>query len=363
VTAAGQPTPPRARRIAVLHFNQIGDLLFSLPLLKSLRAHFPGVHLTSVVPAYLAELTAGRGLADEVSPRPPGAAATWAVGRALRRGRFDLVIALSGSWAQVLSAWLSGAAERVGFADARLGRLLTSCADARGVPCIAKMAAMATHLGCSADIGDYQGLIRVSEQQRQSARSLLAAENGRALSGFAVLAPGSSARRSYKAWYPDRFAAVADALTERHGLATVILGGADDRSEGEAISRAARAGVVNLAGHTTVGEAAGLLADCALFVGIDSGLMHLAAALDRPLVALFGPTDPALTGPRCTTKVVLQAATDCSPCHDPTCRQRRCMDALTAADVLAAADRLLATAGGAPVERGHAGERVESSSR
>jgi ADP-heptose:LPS heptosyltransferase len=90
----------------------------------------------------------------------------------------------------------------------------------------------------------------------------------------------------------------------------------------------------------------GVLGACSLFVGIDSGLMHLAAALDLPVVALFGPTDPGLTGPRCSACAIVRRPLACRPCHDRSCRSRECMDSIEPDHVLDAVARVL------PVSRG-----------
>ena len=330
-----------ARRIAVLHLNQIGDLLFSLPLLYGLRSHGPEVQIVSVVRPHLEELVLSTGLVDDVVVVPGKRTRVWAITRALRRGRFDLVLVLSGSHAQVLGAYLSRARWRVGFSDAALPMLLTSRAASRGIPSISKMMAMARHLGCDTDVDSYTGLIRASDEQRRAGRRLLASAGAGESDRFAALAPGASARRSFKAWHGDGFAAVAGGLAQRYGLVPVIIGGRDDRDQAEEICRQSRVPTINLTGRTTTGEALGVLAACSLLVGVDSGLMHLAAALDLPVVALFGPTDPAVTGPRCSVSTIVRKNLPCSPCHDSTCRRRECLDSIVPEEVLDAVASVL----------------------
>lgn len=333
-----------ARRIAVLHLNQIGDLLFSLPLLRALRERGPDVHLASVVRPHLADLIAAAETVDDVAVLPAKRGDAWVIARALRRGRFDLVITLSGSHSQVLGAYLARVRWRVGFADAVLPFLLTSRAAGMGVPSLEKMATMARHLGCDSALDDYTGLVGANDEQRQAAQRLLESAGASPGDSLAVLAPGASARRQHKAWRADGFAAAADALATCHGLAPVLLGGAGDREQADAICRLSHTPIVNLVGGTTTGEALGVLAGCSLFVGIDSGLMHMAAALDLPVVALFGPTDPAVTGPRCSISAIVRHDLPCSPCHDPACRHRECMDSIQPDEVLEAVGHVLSVA-------------------
>jgi heptosyltransferase-2 len=332
------------QRLAVLHLNQIGDLLFSLPLLHAVRKQWPQATLVSVVRPHLGDLIAAAEVVDDVVVLPAKGSA-WAVSRALRRGGFDLAIALSGSHAQVLGAYLARVRRRVGFADAALPMLLTSRAAGRGVPCLAKMATMARHLGCQLETDSYVGLIRPRHEQLAAARRLLTAAGVRPGEQLAALGPGWTPGHDHKAWRADGFAAVADGLEKRFGLSPLILGRASDRRRAEEISRLSPAAVLNLAGSTTTGEAMAVLSACAVFVGGDSGLMHLAAALDIPVVALFGPTDPELTGPRCSASAIIRKDLPCSPCHDPACRHRECMMSIHPEEVLDVISRMLHAVG------------------
>jgi ADP-heptose:LPS heptosyltransferase len=127
----------------------------------------------------------------------------------------------------------------------------------------------------------------------------------------------------------------------------VVVGADNDRGLGDEITRRVAAGqACNLAGRTTPSQLAALLSHCQLLIGIDSGPMHVAAAVGRPVVGLFGPTDPRQTGPLGEGHEVIFHRQPCwGPCIHPitpSCTDRACMMSITPDEVLAAAGRILA---------------------
>jgi ADP-heptose:LPS heptosyltransferase len=132
-----------------------------------------------------------------------------------------------------------------------------------------------------------------------------------------------------KRWPPARYAALADRLYADYGLAVVLAGSEDDRPVTAAVQRLMRAPVVDLAGRTSFGTLGALFARCALFAGNDCGPMHLAAAVGTPVVAIFGPTDPALYGPFSRRAVTLRGPRGVST------------EEVSVDDAVAAAERLL----------------------
>jgi heptosyltransferase II len=144
-----------------------------------------------------------------------------------------------------------------------------------------------------------------------------------------------------KRWLPERFAAVGEALARR-GARVAIVGGAAERPVGEAIAAQMTAPVRMLCGETTLPELAGVLARAALLVTNDSGPMHLAAALGRRVLAVFGPTDARETGPVGTPHRVVRESVHCAPCRLRECPiDHRCMRRVTIDRVLGEVDALL----------------------
>jgi len=332
----------RVRRIAVFHLNQIGDLVFTLPALKALREGFPEARITSVVRPHLAGLLTHSGFVDEIVRRPgSGARAAVKLGLGLRRRRLDLAVALSQSASMAFCAWLSGAPHRIGYLDSDLPRMLNHRVQERGIPCPSKVLHLVRSLGLAPAQTEYVGLLRVSPEDEAAAARLLAEARLEGNGPLIALAPGESARRPYKSWSGAGFAAVAAALREEVGARLLVVGSGRDRPLGEEIGVGAGGGVANLAGLTTPSELAAVLARCDALLGIDSGPMHLAAAMGCPVVGLFGPTDPARTGPQGRGHKIIFHRQPCWPCMTPTCQDRPCMKAITVEEVLVAVRRVV----------------------
>ena len=337
----------RVRRIAVFHLNQIGDLTFTLPALKAFRESFPDAHITSVLRPHLAGLVSHSGFVDEVAHRPQGGPLpAIALGFRLRKQRPDLAITLSQSATMALCAWLSGAPHRVGYVDSDLCRLLSHRVQVRGIPCPGKVMRLLRALGLRPTKTDYVGLVHLPPEDKQSGGELLQRCALQGSGPLIALAPGEAGARPYKAWRTDGFRQVSHRLVERHDARVVMVGGDSDRGLGEEVVAGLGDHGCNLAGQTTLAQLAAVLAQCDLLIGIDSGPMHLAAAMGKPVVGLFGPTDPDRTGPMGEGHEIIFHQQECwRPCIHPMIPRacdRRCMEAITVEKVLAAAERIIA---------------------
>jgi heptosyltransferase I len=169
----------------------------------------------------------------------------------------------------------------------------------------------------------------VTEDDRRHVDSLL---DG--VDPYAVLLPGTN--WATKRWPVEKFAALAPKLSERFSLETVVAGGPDDAALGERIP-----GAINLAGRTTLRQLVVLLQRAELVIANDSGPMHIASALGRPLVTLFGPTNPVRTGPFGRQDSVLRLDIPCSPCYSRRCSHQSCLQWLEVDSVLELATKQL----------------------
>jgi len=138
---------------------------------------------------------------------------------------------------------------------------------------------------------------------------------------YAVLNIGAT--KPANRWTQARWAALAEALWEQLRLPCAVTGGREDVSEAERIQAKAPAGLVNLAGQTRIGQLVHVLQHASVVITCDTGPMHLAVALNTPVVALFGPSDPRRTGP--FKGRVVRARVDCAPCNRKTCPDPVCM--------------------------------------
>jgi ADP-heptose:LPS heptosyltransferase len=202
--------------------------------------------------------------------------------------------------------------------------------------------ALLRHLGGDASRSDLE--LPLAEEDRRFAGKLWSEEG---LEGaWPVVAIHPDARWSGRKWDNDRYAAVADRLVERYAARILLTGAPSEVPCAEDVAARMRHSPVLLAGRTTVGQLAAVFARSHLFLGVDSGPAHLAAAAGIPVVALFGPTDPAPFGPYGAAHRVVTRREHfpCSPCAQETCifaRAESCMGTLSVDEVWrAVADRL-----------------------
>ena len=180
-------------------------------------------------------------------------------------------------------------------------------------------------------------LLKVSEEKRRRAEDVLVAASAR--SGRTRIAVGAGASYgSAKCWPSERFAEALNRLAEERDLDVVLFGTASESAVSNAIIAGLKSKPIDLTGKTSIADLPALLSRCSMFIGNDSGAMHVAGAVGLPIVAIFGPTDPSGTvpvAPRCS---VVQQKPYCSPCFLRRCpTDHRCMKAVTPQMVEAAA--------------------------
>jgi lipopolysaccharide heptosyltransferase II len=324
-------------RIVCFHLNQVGDLAFSLPALKCIRDSYPEAHITSVVRPALAELLEASGLVHEVLRRPSGLnSAKLRLVRYLNAGNFDLAVVFSQSAECALLARLSRAKARVGFDDTSLGRLLTKRVPFVHPPSTANNLRLVEACGCRITRQDYVGLLKPVSSKVEEANELLASYGVGKSDKIVALSPGTSGRRRLKEWTDEGFATVARYVIDR-GMRVVVLGTAPAHKIVKECPQ-----IIDLGGKTALTEAVAILSRCETLVAVDSGILHLAAALGKRVIGLYGPSDPEVTGPQGTGHVVLTAGAECSPCGQEGCNnQRKCMTNIEPDWVVNAVDTLL----------------------
>lgn len=340
-----------APRVLVRPPNWLGDAVLALPALAAIRRHFVGAHLTiAAVPAVAALFREETDVApDRVIDLPIQQRAAVA---ALAAEQAGIGILLPNS---IRSAWQfrrAGIAERWGMARGVRDLLLTRRSArpaARGLHQADYYRALVRGLEIECD--DRLPALRASQASLDEAAALLSAHHLAPDASFMGIAPGAAYGQA-KQWPADRMAAVVARALRTHDLFCVIVGAAHDRPAARAVESWLRAHapealprVIDLVGRTSLGALAGVTTRCRVFVSNDSGAMHLAAALGRPVVALFGPTDERATRPLGSQEVVTAQAF-CRPCMLRDCPiDHRCMKRITVDTVYAAAARMLSGAG------------------
>jgi predicted lipopolysaccharide heptosyltransferase III len=311
-------------RILVVKLRYIGDVLLATPVFRGLREAFPRARLTALVNAGTEEVLLHHPDVDEVLlvHRRQAEAETWGRSwadrlrllRRLRQRRFDLALDLTDGDRAAFLTWASGARLRVGFN--REGRL-RGRAYHRVVPLTpGRRHAVEADLEALRILGlrarPVAPSLGLPPEAEAAAEDLLAHKRVSRDRDLVLLHPG--ARWWFKAWPVERFAALADRIEEELEARVLIAGGPDDATTAEAIRWQMRRPAISVAGETSVLQLAAVLKRCRLFVTNDNGPMHIAAAVGTPVVALFGPTDPAEWGPWGDGHVVLYKGVDCREC-------------------------------------------------
>ena len=336
------PSPPR--RILLIKPSAIGDVVHALPVLNLLRRRWPGAHIAWVLTPACANLLDGHPLLNEVIlfergrfgrgwREPAAAKGLVTFMKHLRRGEFDLVVDLQGLFRSGWMAWETHAPVRIGFANGRefsplfyTHRVEVDTTEQHAIDRYLKVTAA---LGCGDAPVEFP--FHVTDEDLRHVEALVpAVADGKP---YAVLIPGTN--WATKRWPVDRFASLAKALRDRFGLATVVAG-----SPGEfSLAAQVGGGATNVAGKTTLRQLVALLDRAALVVANDSGPMHIAAALGRPLVTPFGPTNPVRTGPYRRDDAVIRLAMPCSPCYSRQCSHQSCLQWLDVESVLESAEQ------------------------
>ena len=309
--------------------NQMGDLLFTLPALYNLRARFQEAHIASVARLNCKEVLTLSGLVDEIIERPRGFKPN-AV-KILRRGNFDLAVIFSTSFGMWTHALLSGAKYRVGFTHSMPGLFFHQRIPWSPPPSTQNNLNLVEAIGCPIVKTDYVGLIKPGQAEQDEARQALRSAGIDDNEDFIVLSPGTSNRGEVKRWSDEKFAEVADRLADDFGIKSAIVG----LDGGDGICNLSK-NVVDLTGQTPLPVLAGVLKTARAFVGVDSGVMHLAAAVGIPVVGLFGPSDPKITAPQGEGHVVITAGVDCAPCLKSECSDPKCMSSIEVDQVIPA---------------------------
>jgi predicted lipopolysaccharide heptosyltransferase III len=338
------------KNILVIKLRYIGDVLLATPVLRALKAKFPQARLTMAVNRGTEDVLRRNPDVDEIVPVERRGMIPYMQFLAdMRRRRFDCVIDLTDGDRSAVLAWATAAPVRIGLNDEHRWRgLLYTAVAKRGRDSVHRIDQDLDALrAIGLDPGPILPVLKTSEHDDQEAAKLLeeiaAGTNGSRKKGpLVILQP--SARYWFKAWPAERFAELADRLTASFDCQVVIGGTEQDRPLAESIQSKARSRPVNIAGRTTLLQHAAVLKRCQLFVGNDNGPMHMAAALDVPVIALFGPSNPAEWGPRGGCVDVIYKGLDCRRCFHPTCErgEQSCMKQITVEEVFSIAQRSLA---------------------
>lgn len=293
------------KNILIIKMSSLGDVLHTLPFAAALRERFPRAKISWLVHPQFAGFVPDAPVIDEVIYFDKVAFNKMGLFKKLKfiykfrkelhSKHFDLVIDMQGLFKSALVAFLTGTKEKIGYCEMREGSGLVSkaiCGANSKEHVIERYLDVACYLG--AEIKEIKFPMPNLRKENQSVRAKLKA-SGRNIPSYVVFVVG--ARWESKEWSPSNFAKLADLVCDEETY-VVLAGGPDEIKKGEeVIAKAKTKKIINLIGQTSLRELASLINGAKVFISGDTGPLHVAAALKKPLIALYGPTLADRTGP------------------------------------------------------------------
>lgn len=329
------------KNILLIKMSSLGDILHTLPFAAALRQRFPQARITWLVHPQFAGFVPDPPVIDEVlyfdkvkfnKMGLSGKLQYFCQMRELLHSkRFDLVIDMQGLFKSAVLAAISGCDNRIGYCEMREGSGLISkaiCGSHSKEHVIERYLDVARYLGARIEgLEDVQFPMPDLSKETASVQAKLR-ERGWQGGAYVVIVPG--ARWRTKEWPIEHYVALAKKITAA-GACIVLAGGPDDVAKGKAIAgQCASPLVIDLTGQTSLRELAALIKDCSFYISADTGPLHFAAALKKPLVAMYGPTKADRTGPYGSkNSTVLLSPAACAGCLKKKCDNWHCMHDIT----------------------------------
>ncbi len=329
----------RVKNILVRGTNWVGDAVMSLPAVAAIRKAFPDARIMVLAKPWVRGVYAHCPDIDGImtfKQQSGFLSSRYHVIRQLRDQRFDMAILLQNAFDAALIAFLAGIPCRVGYNTDGRSWLLTHkvmmSEEIRKVHQVYYYLGMLESLGWKAK--EPAPRLVVPPLEKENAVKYLTAKGYRESDFLLGFNPGAFFG-SAKRWFPAHYAAVADRAAKQYGAKCIIFGSTQDLPAArEMASRMQSAPPIMAAGETSLEELPGMLSMCSLLITNDSGLMHMAAALEVPVVAIFGSTDPRTTSPYGKEHTIIYRQVPCSPCLLRECpTDHKCMKAITVDDV------------------------------
>ncbi len=332
-------------KIVVRAPNWVGDSVLALPAMETIIRNYPDSEVWVAAQPWVKDLFPMSGMfAGTISlPEQKGLKNLRDAARSLREARFDLGILFTNSFASALVFYLAKIPQRWGYKKDGRGLLLTKGIPIRHEENPAHQTRYYLDLLIGLGLKGFHEEYSLPADQRERAltEEWLESQNIQIQSPFIIINPGAY-YGSAKRWPAERYAELASLLQSRMRAQVLIIGSSGETPLAEAIASRMSERPHILTGKTSLPRLAALLIISDLFVTNDSGPMHLANVLKVPLVALFGPTDPARTGPKQQPAIVIHKEAPCWPCLYRQCPfDHRCMMNISSEEVLQACQKLL----------------------
>lgn len=334
-------------KILVIKFSSLGDIILSTAAIRSIRERFGNNYKISFLVGeeakevllrcpYIDEL-----LVCDIKNKDKGLKGILNLGKILRKKNFDLVIDLQNNRKSHILSFLTLSQRRYGYDNGKFGFLLTHRIKDEKPPIepITHQFRILKMLGI--DLADSRLELWPSEADEQYIEELLIGQWLGANQKIIGINISASERWLAKSWPVRHMVKLCEELGLRD-MRVVITGTEKDLAQANAlISMVKNAKLINACAKTSVNQLACLIQRCSVYISADSSPLHIAAAVNTPFVALFGPTDPRRHLPTVKNYAVISKDLPCSPCYKSKCKTKKCMELITPEEVLEAIDKLL----------------------
>lgn len=352
----------KIQKILIIKMSSIGDVIHALPTLTVLRRNFPKAYIAWVVEPKSYDIVRAHPLLDKVilldlkslgkklkkpSTFREGIKEIKKLAKELENTQYDLVLDLQGLFKSGIISFFTKAPIRLVYCNPREGSALFAThvvpKNPNSLHAVQKSLDVARFLDLEVKEGDDQNfLMAVLPEDEQYVDQFLAGHNISKKDKIIGLNPGAA--WITKQWPPEHYADLGDMLIER-GYQVILFGGPVDIELIEKVARQMKKPPIKAAGKTTLKQLAALIKRCEVFVGNDTGPMHLSIAVNTPVVAIFGPTNHIYTGPYGHLQIVVRQDLECAPCFQakkcPQYKEVKCLTTIKPEEVLEEIEKFL----------------------
>ena len=337
----------KIKKILIRGTNWIGDAVLTMPAVNAVRKRFPDAEISILVKPWVAGLFENSPDIDKIiiydEKKYSRLCGKRRLVSDLKKHKFDMAILFQNAIEAAFLTYLAGIPIRYGYNTDGRGMLLTH------------KIAISDETLKKHQVWYYLDLLRPMginiekpelslniENKDKTAASNILKKNHIKKGGLIIgINPGASYGPA-KRWFADRYAKLAEMLIKRFNAKIILFGSKDDKEAANEIVSLLSHKLINLAGRTSLGEATALIERCRLFITNDSGLMHIAAALNVPVIAIFGSTSPERTGPYGKGHHIIYKNVECSPCLKRECpTDFKCMELITVDEVYSRAEKMI----------------------
>jgi heptosyltransferase-1 len=347
------------KKILVLRLSAVGDVIRTLPAVKAIKTNFPTASIAWMVEEPSKALVESQPEIDEVILFPRR---RWSEGmrsldgggrtigevlsfiRLLRSKKFDMVLDFHGILKSGLLSFLSGAPRRVGFEQrsSKEGNFLFSNIKVKlpneRISRFEKNFNLLRGMGLEGQPQDYS--LFIPTEDKEYVKTFFDQLFPPIKRPFIAIHPGTSPKTVYKRWFPDQYAQLADRLVRERKATVLFTWGPGELDWVKRIQKRMKESSV-LGPHTlSLTQLGEVYRHCDLYIGGDTGPMHIASLMGIPVVVIYGPTDPVLNEPFGPHRKVIKNV-GCNPCRDRSCKKLKCLEVITVDDVFQAVREML----------------------